>query len=127
MLSKVLPGSQSRYFQTRQARQTLPDDFSSSAQEWTVIAALVLIAVFTPFAVRRRQVRLLGLASVIAFVVVANAFVTGVLANVEDRYQSRVIWLLPLLATLFALEWFEHRRLTAATASDGSSTLHNQT
>jgi len=47
---------------------------------------------------------------VVIFVIIANAFVTGVFANVEDRYQSRVIWLLPLLAMLFALEWLDHRR-----------------
>jgi hypothetical protein len=121
MLDKVLPGSQSRYFQTRQARRALPDEFSSSVQEWAVIAALVLIAMFSPFALHRRQVQLLGLSSVIVLVIIANAFVTGVLANVEDRYQSRVIWLLPLLAILFVFEWFEHRKLTAARASGQSS------
>ena len=44
----------------------------------------------------------------IIFVVIVNAFVTGVFASVEDRYQSRVIWLLPLLAILFALAWLDH-------------------
>jgi hypothetical protein len=42
-------------------------------------------------------------------VVIANALVTGVLASVEDRYQSRVIWLVPLLAAAFVLEWLDHR------------------
>lgn len=115
MLDKVMPDSRSRYLRTRQARRALPDEFSSSAQEWTVIAALVLIGGFTPSALRRRHVRLLGLSSVVIFVVIANAFVTGVFANVEDRYQSRVIWLLPFLAILFALEWLDHRRSESLT------------
>jgi hypothetical protein len=52
----------------------------------------------------------MGLGTVVIFVILANALVTGVLANVEDRYQARVIWLLPLLAILFTLEWLEYRR-----------------
>jgi hypothetical protein len=46
---------------------------------------------------------------VIFFTVIANAFVTGVLSEVDGRYQSRVIWLLPLLAGAFVLEWLDHR------------------
>jgi hypothetical protein len=40
--------------------------------------------------------------------VIANAFVTGVLSMVEDRFQSRVIWLLSLLAGLFVMDWLDH-------------------
>lgn len=110
MFDKVLPGARSHYLQTRQARRRLPDEFSSSAQEWTVIVSLVLTGAFAPFVLRRRPARLIGLSAVVIFVIIANALVTGVFANVEDRYQSRVIWLLPLLAILFALEWIDHRR-----------------
>jgi hypothetical protein len=31
------------------------------------------------------------------------------MSTVEDRYESRVIWLLPLMAGLLAMEWLEHR------------------
>jgi hypothetical protein len=112
MLDKVLPGARLRYLQTRQARRELPDEFSSSAQEWTVIASLLLMGVFAPLVLRRRPVRLMGLSAVVIFVIIANAFLTGVLANVEDRYQSRVVWLLPLLAILFVFRWLENRRST---------------
>jgi hypothetical protein len=43
--------------------------------------------------------------------VIMNAFVTGVLSGVEPRYQSRVIWLLPLLAGLLILDWRGRRSL----------------
>jgi hypothetical protein len=109
---KVLPGARSRYLQTRQARGKLPDEFSSSAQEWAVIASLALIGVLAPLVLRRRTRRLIGLTAVVLFVIIANAFVTGVFSNVEDRYQSRVAWLLPLLAILFVLQWLENRRST---------------
>jgi hypothetical protein len=110
MFDKVLPGARLRYLQTRQARRELPDEFSSSAQEWTVIASLVLMGPLGPFVLRRRNTRLIGLTAVVLFVIIANAFVTGVLANVEDRYQSRVVWLLPLLAILFVLQCLADRR-----------------
>ena len=108
IFDKVLPGARLRYLQTRQATRELPDEFSSSAQEWTVIASLVLMGAFAPFVLRRRPTRLLGLAAVVIFVLIVNAFVTGVFASVEDRYESRVIWLLPLLAILFALASLDH-------------------
>jgi hypothetical protein len=44
---------------------------------------------------------------VIVSTVVANAFVTGILSMVENRFQSRVIWLLPLLAGILVLDWFD--------------------
>jgi len=61
MFDKVLPGARLRYLRTRQARRALPDDFSSSAQEWTIIASLVLMGAFAPFVFRRRPARLIGL------------------------------------------------------------------
>jgi len=42
-----------------------------------------------------------------------NAAFTGVLANVEDRYQARVIWLVPPLAGVLVLTWLDERRRPA--------------
>lgn len=118
-LDQVLRGARSRYLRTRQAKRDLPDEFSSSAQEWAVLAALALLALFALTLLRRRPARLISLAAVVIFVIIANAFVTGVLSNVEDRYQSRVIWLLPFVAILFALEWLDHRGSTSTKQKDG--------
>ncbi len=96
------------YLQSRQARDDLPLEFFSSVQKWTVIASLAMFGLFTIHIWRRRSRRLVGLALVIFFTVIANAFVTGALSTVEDRYQSRVVWLLPLLAGVLALDWRNH-------------------
>jgi hypothetical protein len=49
-----------------------------------------------------------------------------VLASVEDRYQSRVIWLVPLLAAAFVLEWLDHRtRRIAGESKLGESVSSN--
>ena len=111
----VLPGTRPAYLQSRQARQTLPDEFFTAVQDWTVITSLVAIGVLTPFVWRHLSPRVVGLAAVIFFTVIANAFVAGVFSEVDGRYQSRVIWLLPLLAGVFVLEWVDHR-----TAGPGS-------
>ena len=109
VFEKVLPGARAHYLASRQAQDALPDDFSTSAQNCAVVTSLALIAMLTPFILRHRKPQVVGLTAVIVFMLVANAFVTGVLSTVEARYQSRVIWLLPLLAELFVLEWLDHR------------------
>jgi hypothetical protein len=46
---------------------------------------------------------------VIVSTVVANALVTGPLSMVEDRFQSRIIWLSSFLAGLFVMVWLDRR------------------
>jgi hypothetical protein len=36
---------------------------------------------------------------------VANGLLTGVLSMPDDRYEARVIWLLPMLAGLMGMSW----------------------
>src|SRR6266446_3453096 len=102
--NRVLPSERSSYIQSRQARDALPYKVFTSIQDCTVIVAVVLIGVFTPRMWSRRSPRLAGLGLVIVSTVVANAFVTGILSMVENRFQSRVIWLLPLLAGILVLD-----------------------
>jgi hypothetical protein len=108
VFDRVLPGGRPRYLQSRQARKALPFEFFTSVQNWTIITSLVVIGALTPRLWRCRPARLIGLSVVIVSMVIANAFVTGVLSMVEDRFQSRVIWLLSLLAGLFVLDWLDH-------------------
>jgi len=105
--ASVLPREKSQYLQSRQAQGDLPLEFFTSVQNWTVLASLVIIAAFLPRVFRHGPPRLIGLGTVIVSTVVANALVTGTLSMVEDRLQSRVIWLVPLLAAVLVLDWFE--------------------
>jgi hypothetical protein len=111
MMDTVLPGARARYLHTRQAQERLHEDFFTSVQEWTVMASLVVIAVWILVVRQWRSPRLVGLTTIIVFVVIANAAITGILSNVEDRYQSRVIWLVPLLAGVFLLTWFDQQHI----------------
>jgi hypothetical protein len=107
---EVLPSGKVRFLRSRQAVNDLPFDFLSMIQNWTVVASLALIVIFGALLWRRWTFRLTGLALVIVPAVLANAFVTGVLSTVEDRYQSRVVWLVPFLAAILIFAWLANRR-----------------
>jgi hypothetical protein len=102
---EVFPAGKAQFLQSRQAGNDLPFDFLSMIQNWTVVASLALILAFALLLWRRWTFRLAGLSLVIASSVLANALVTGVLSTVEDRYQSRVVWLIPFLAVTFIFVW----------------------
>jgi hypothetical protein len=117
----VLPRARASYLRSRQAQDALPLDMLSDVQWWTVVVSLAMIAVLIPFLWRRHSPRLGGLSVVIAAAVVANAFVTGVLSVVDDRYGCRVIWLVPLLAGVFLLDWIGQRQSAKAPGKAGAA------
>lgn len=120
----VLPAARVSYLRSKQARGILPLDMISEIQFWTVVASLAAIAVLIPLLWRRHSPRLAGLGLVIVSMVILNALVTGVLSVVDDRYECRIIWLVPLLAGLMALDWL-HQRETAS-RTDASRTAEEQ-
>jgi hypothetical protein len=74
-----------------------------------VIGSLGIFAVFALLLGRALSARLAALMFITVFVVIVNAAVTGILLMPEDRFESRVIWMVPFLALLFALTWIEKR------------------
>lgn len=113
-IDRLLPGVHAKYLRTRQAHLTLPNDFFTRVQLWVVSASALGILCTVPFLLWLRRGRILGLAAIIVPVVLANAFITAVLSEVDSRYQSRVIWLIPLLAGLIALDLFNRPNLSGA-------------
>jgi len=101
----VLPNQRAAYLRSRQSQNDLAFDLQTPIQNWTVIVSLAVIAAFALRQFRRPPPRLMSLAAVIIPMVLANAFVTGALSTVEDRYQSRVVWLVPFLALILLLDW----------------------
>jgi hypothetical protein len=61
-------------------------------------AALLLVALLR--AAWRRERAVAGLLGGVVIAVVVNAFATGALSAPVDRYQARIVWLLPLAAVL---------------------------
>ena len=99
-LDKVIPGAKARYLRTRQGQGTLPNVFFSGIQNTVVTGSSVLIAIAIPMLWWWRRWQILGLMAVILPTVVVNALITAVLSESDSRYQSRVIWLIPLVAGL---------------------------
>jgi hypothetical protein len=100
----TLPRSRASYAVSRQAKGALPLDQMTDIQLWTVLPSLGIIMVSISLLGRRYSLRLAGLSLIVISIVGANAFVSGVLSVVDDRYGCRVIWLIPLLAAAFLLE-----------------------
>jgi hypothetical protein len=117
-IGAALPRAQKRYLESRQPNDQIPQRFFSSVQYGGVILAIAGIVLLIPWLWRCRPRRLLGLGFVVASAVVSNALVTGTLSGVENRYQCRVIWLLPLLAALCAVSWKASRSVRVEPRSE---------
>lgn len=64
--------------------------------------ALLLLPVAIGWARARRDVPAVALLLVVAAALVTNATLAGAMSDVHDRYQSRLVWLLPLALLLSA-------------------------
>jgi hypothetical protein len=107
-LNQQMPASHAVYLRSMQGHSILPTPFFTRIQQAVVILAVVLLAVLLPFA-RRLQPRLLGLTVIVVSMVIANAFITAVLSSIDSRFQARIVWLVPLLAALTALDLLARR------------------
>lgn len=119
--SRHLQPSRKAFLASRQARNRLPLDLFSSIQGWTVLASSALIVVLAPLVWRRRLMRLTGLGLIVTSMILANAFLAGVLSVVDDRYGCRVIWMVPLLALLMGTEAWGNSRGDARAKSSPAS------
>jgi hypothetical protein len=106
---QVLPAARASYLRSRQQRNVIPLEFFTTIQFWATMASLGLLAVFLPLLGRRCPRRLAEFGVVAACMVLANGVLTGALSMPEDRYECRVIWLLPLLAALSVQVWASQR------------------
>ena len=70
------------------------------------VAGLLLILPLLIVAIRRRDV--LAQSFLIATIVglLSNAAVAGALSHVDNRYQSRVVWLAPFVVLLLIMRWY---------------------
>lgn len=69
-------------------------------QPWVVLVSLPLALFALLRAMRRHDRAVAGLIAGMLLAVLVNAFATGALSAPVDRYQARIIWLIPLAAAL---------------------------
>ena len=108
-IDSAFPGSRTSYLRGRQSRDAMPRERFGAMQNWVVMGSVVAIVLLGVFG-RRRGERPGWLAVVIVTVVVGNAGLTGPVSMVDDRFEARVIWLVPLLAGLLLFTAIEGRR-----------------
>jgi hypothetical protein len=83
------------YHWSRQYRGELNYDLQNSLQKGLVAVSLLLLFFFYIHQ-KNESNRMKAVFSLILWGIFINAIVCGALSGVNDRYQSRVIWLLPL-------------------------------
>jgi hypothetical protein len=113
------------YEASLQARRELPLERAGEVQVWAVLVSLALLVGFAPWGLAERG-GAGGLLWMTLSGVVLNAAVVGTLSSVHDRYESRVIWLVPLAVfavlaaryqaapSLRAVRWLYEKRVATA-------------
>ncbi len=109
-MGRAIPTEKSSYEASRQRRNGLSLKFFTDLQFWVVVIALGLIAGCALLLRGRMPMRLVELSVSMIAMVLANALVTGVMSMPDDRYEARVIWMIPFIAALCVLTCFNARR-----------------
>ena len=90
---------------SRQLRDTMPKAAIRAVTGAAETLALVLLVPMFVLAVRRRDRVSQSLIATVSACIVANAFLGAALSAVNDRYQSRVVWLSVFTLLLVAARW----------------------
>ena len=90
---------------SRQLQDTLPKALVRAITGTVTWAGLLLLIPFALIAARRRDRESLGLLIAVTGAILANAALAGALSDVHDRYQSRVVWIVPFVEVLLFLRW----------------------
>lgn len=73
--------------------------------------AAAFICVFIGLRLRKRLPgKLFALSALIVIGLLGNNLITGVISVPDARFQSRIIWLVPMLFVLFILVWADEKR-----------------
>jgi hypothetical protein len=98
---QVLP----QLLRSRQLRGTVPDTLVRAVTTPIAALGLILLLPCLFLAWRRRDGVALPLLLALVGALGANAAMAGALSDVHDRYQSRLVWLVPFALLALALRW----------------------
>jgi hypothetical protein len=99
------------YRTSRQSNQTLFTEFFTRVHYAIVGAALASLLMLLPGLRHPAERPCCALIGMVLFGVVLNAWILAALSEVQERYESRVIWLVPFVAAVAALRWSGQGRL----------------
>ena len=109
-LARLGPSTSQAYRSSRQVNHALPLETASRVEYAAVGIALVALLWCLPRLRGPRHRPFRVLVATVALGLAINATVLASLAMVHPRYQSRVIWLVPLLGAVAVLRRIEDRR-----------------
>jgi hypothetical protein len=97
-----------QYTSSRQNKDFIHYKISSKIQRYAVFLSILLIVIlcFINYKIDKLNTNHIILLYFLIMGLVLNAFICGSLSLVIDRYQARVIWLVPFTAILFLLQIF---------------------
>ena len=90
---------------SRQLSGTTPLSLVRAVTTPVATLSLLLLPVLLWRASRRKDKLALSFLAAIASALVANAMLAGALSDVNDRYQSRIIWLVPFAVVVTLARW----------------------
>lgn len=91
--------------QQKEIHQPLFDRFNLLHIPVAFFATFALLPLMAWMLFTRRE-ELAGFAAFTFIALVGNAFICGALSGPHDRYQSRIVWLAPLVIIMALLQWY---------------------
>lgn len=113
IISTFLPRISPAFNSARQQQDQLSNELLARWNRLHVPVALASMVLLVPIAwwgLRRDHRPLAGLSLFVLVALLGNAFICGALSNPHHRYQSRLIWLAPLVVLLAVSEYVVARR-----------------
>jgi hypothetical protein len=119
-LTAVRPDVTPALLGSRQLKGEVPKGIIRAVTTPPETLALLLLIPFLIAAWRRKDQESVTLVATIAACLVANAAMGGGLSAVNDRYQSRVVWLVPFAELLLIARWHMGVNPPSAPAARGA-------
>jgi hypothetical protein len=109
MIARFFPGELAAFDHSRQQSGRLVHDVEPFAALHVAVAWLGLAGLLACIWIYRRDQTILGLCVMVLLAAVGNAFITGALSEVQNRYAERVAWLLFFIPCLVLVRHFRIR------------------
>jgi hypothetical protein len=104
-LKAFRPEAEAALRASRQVTGTMPLSLVRGVTTPVAALSILLLPVLFWAAVRRNDRLVMSLLTAIASALIANAILAGALSDVHDRYQSRIIWIVPFAVVLILVRW----------------------
>jgi hypothetical protein len=107
-IKNYYPDDYYQYTHAKQAFKTLTFETISLIQKITVYFSILALLIFFSIKEIRKQIKpkIKFLICGVIIGLLANAFICATFSNVVDRYQGRIIWLIPYLFIIIMMHYY---------------------